>query len=152
MFFQVWDAVSGEEELNLQHKHIVKSVNFSDDSVNLATGSNDKIIRIFDLDKSNDGPKVWIWLFTSLNKNYSFSTKRTDINIFVTLNYQSLYFLFRPPLRVTPVALSKSSSTGPTAAGSSRAATTKPSDSGTRFPERKPRRWPTYLFHPKCAI
>lgn len=55
---KVWDAVSGEEELNLQHKHIVKSVNFSDDSVNLATGSNDKIIRIFDLDKSNDGPKA----------------------------------------------------------------------------------------------
>jgi serine-threonine kinase receptor-associated protein len=58
MLSQVWDAVSGEEELNLQHKHIVKSVNFSDDSVNLATGSNDKIIRIFDLEKSNDGPKV----------------------------------------------------------------------------------------------
>ena len=54
----MWNAVSGEEELNLQHRHIVKSVNFSDDSVNLATGSNDKVIRIFDLEKSNDGPKV----------------------------------------------------------------------------------------------
>jgi WD40 repeat protein len=54
----VWNAVSGEEELNLQHKHIVKSVNFSDDSVDLVTGSNDKVIRIFDLDKSNEGPKV----------------------------------------------------------------------------------------------
>ena len=50
--------MSGEEELNLQHKHIVKSVNFSDDSVDLVTGSNDKVIRIFDLDKSNEGPKV----------------------------------------------------------------------------------------------
>jgi serine-threonine kinase receptor-associated protein len=29
---KVWDAASGEEELTLQHKHIVKSVNFSRDS------------------------------------------------------------------------------------------------------------------------
>ena len=50
--------MSGEEELNLQHKHIVKSVNFSDDSLTLATGSNDKVIRIFDLERANDGPKV----------------------------------------------------------------------------------------------
>ena len=50
--------MSGEEELNLQHKHIVKSVNFSDDSTCLATGSNDKVIRIFDLERANEGPKV----------------------------------------------------------------------------------------------
>ena len=42
---KVWDALSGEEELTLQHKHIVKSVNFSADSAALATGSNDKILR-----------------------------------------------------------------------------------------------------------
>ena len=42
---KVWDALSGEEELTLQHKHIVKSVNFSNDSAALATGSNDKILR-----------------------------------------------------------------------------------------------------------
>jgi len=54
----VWNAITGAEELSLQHNHIVKSVNFSDDSRNLATGSNDKIIRIFDLEKSNEGPKV----------------------------------------------------------------------------------------------
>ena len=54
--------MSGEEELNLQHKHIVKSVNFSDDSLTLATGSNDKVIRIFDLERANDGPKVTYWL------------------------------------------------------------------------------------------
>ena len=43
---QVWDAVKGEEELTLQHKHIVKSVNFSPNSGNLlATASNDKLLR-----------------------------------------------------------------------------------------------------------
>merc|ERR1712029_1088401 len=48
---KVWNAVDGEELLNLQHKHIVKSVNFSRDSQDLATASNDKVLRIFDLDK-----------------------------------------------------------------------------------------------------
>jgi hypothetical protein len=40
MFFivlKVWDGLSGEEELSLQHKHIVKSVFFSNDSAALAT-------------------------------------------------------------------------------------------------------------------
>ena len=40
----MWDALSGEEELTLQHKHIVKSVNFSNDSAALATASNDKVL------------------------------------------------------------------------------------------------------------
>jgi hypothetical protein len=34
---KVWDGLSGEEELSLQHKHIVKSVFFSNDSAALAT-------------------------------------------------------------------------------------------------------------------
>merc|ERR1712066_718531 len=51
---KVWDALSGEEELTLQHKHIVKSVNFSNDSAALATGSNDKILRIFDLEQPSE--------------------------------------------------------------------------------------------------
>merc|ERR1711990_1006604 len=41
---KVWDALSGEEELTLQHKHIVKSVNFS----------NDKVLRIFDLEQPSE--------------------------------------------------------------------------------------------------
>merc|ERR1712232_281173 len=49
-----WDALSGEEELTLQHKHIVKSVNFSNDSAALATGSNDKVLRIFDLEQPSE--------------------------------------------------------------------------------------------------
>jgi len=57
-FPEVWNGITGSEELSLQHNHIVKTVNFSDDSKYLATGSNDKIIRIFDLEKSNEGPKV----------------------------------------------------------------------------------------------
>ena len=51
---KIWNAVNGEELLNLQHKHIVKSVNFSKDSASLATASNDKVLRIFDLDKPEE--------------------------------------------------------------------------------------------------
>lgn len=51
---KVWDAASGEEELSLQHKHIVKSVHFSSDGAALATGSNDKILRIYDLEQPSE--------------------------------------------------------------------------------------------------
>jgi len=51
---KIWNAVSGEEEATLTHKHIVKSVNFSSDSEYLATGSNDKKLRIFDLEKATE--------------------------------------------------------------------------------------------------
>lgn len=56
---KVWSAASGEEDFTLAHKHIVKSVNFSADSASLATGSNDKIIRIFNLEKHEE-PKTII--------------------------------------------------------------------------------------------
>ncbi len=46
---KIWDATSGEERATLKHRHIVKSLNFSADSAQLATGSNDKKLRIFDL-------------------------------------------------------------------------------------------------------
>ncbi|XP_015367716.1 PREDICTED: serine-threonine kinase receptor-associated protein [Diuraphis noxia] len=49
---KIWDAKTGGEVQSFQHKHIVKSVNFSRDSVFLATGSNEKLLRIFDLNKS----------------------------------------------------------------------------------------------------
>ena len=37
-FAQLWDFLSGEEELTLQHNNIVKNVNISDNSFTLATG------------------------------------------------------------------------------------------------------------------
>ena len=54
LWSQVWDALTGEEELSLQHKHIVKSVNFSSDSAAIATASNDKVLRIFDLEQPSE--------------------------------------------------------------------------------------------------
>ncbi|KAJ8915128.1 hypothetical protein NQ315_000380 [Exocentrus adspersus] len=56
---KVWDAISGEELHSFQHNHIVKSVNFSKDSALLTTGSNEKLVRIFDLNKPDAGPEVF---------------------------------------------------------------------------------------------
>lgn len=41
--------------LSLQHNHIVKSVNFSSDGNLFVTGSNEKIIRVFDLNRLDKG-------------------------------------------------------------------------------------------------
>ncbi|KAH0560168.1 serine-threonine kinase receptor-associated protein [Cotesia glomerata] len=56
---KVWDAIKGEEIHSFQHNHIVKSVGFSTDSNNLCTGSNEKLLRIFDLNKSDSSPQVF---------------------------------------------------------------------------------------------
>jgi WD40 repeat protein len=51
----VWDAVSGGELHSFQHNHIVKSVCFSDDGSLFATASNEKLVRVFDLNKPDAG-------------------------------------------------------------------------------------------------
>lgn len=48
---KIWDAVKGEEMTTFSHKHIVKTVDFSHDDAKLLTGSNEKKMRIFDLEK-----------------------------------------------------------------------------------------------------
>ncbi|CAG2062639.1 unnamed protein product [Timema podura] len=55
----VWDAVSGEVLHSFQHNHIVKSVNFSSNSSLFVTGSNEKLIKIFDLNKPDAEPQVF---------------------------------------------------------------------------------------------
>ncbi|RUS90437.1 hypothetical protein EGW08_001778 [Elysia chlorotica] len=57
---KVWDAEKGEELQSFSHKHIVKSVDFSADSKTLLTGSNEKILRIFDLQKPDAEPKQFV--------------------------------------------------------------------------------------------
>ena len=54
---KVWDAVTGDELKTFAHKHIVKCVAFSPDAegTHLLTGSNEKLLRIFDLAKPEEG-------------------------------------------------------------------------------------------------
>lgn len=51
----IWDALSGTEKHSFSHKHIVKTVDFSSDDSLLLTGSNEKLLRIFDLNNSSSG-------------------------------------------------------------------------------------------------
>jgi len=75
---KVWDAKTGEEELSLQHKHIVKSVHFSADGVCLATGSNDKVLRIYDLEQPSE-PIVKFEGHTSGIKQVNYSKDNTKL-------------------------------------------------------------------------
>jgi len=48
---KIWDAMSGDELMTLEHKHIVKTAAFAKDGVRLYTAGNEKKLRIFDLNK-----------------------------------------------------------------------------------------------------
>jgi len=53
-----WDALSGSQLHSFTHKHVVKTVDFSSDDRQLVTGSNEKLLRIFDLNNYDAEPKV----------------------------------------------------------------------------------------------
>lgn len=48
---KIWDVDSGNELMNIPHKHIVRSVDFAHESNFLLTGSQDKSLQTFDLQK-----------------------------------------------------------------------------------------------------
>ncbi|XP_022916761.1 serine-threonine kinase receptor-associated protein [Onthophagus taurus] len=56
---KVWDAISGEELHSFQHNHIVKSVGFSKDSSALVTGSNERLVRIFNLENTESSSDIF---------------------------------------------------------------------------------------------
>uniref|UniRef100_A0A131XAS5 Serine-threonine kinase receptor-associated protein n=1 Tax=Hyalomma excavatum TaxID=257692 RepID=A0A131XAS5_9ACAR len=55
---KLWNAVAGEELHTFAHPHIVRSVDFDSDGSKLLTGSNDKSLRIFDINKVDADPTV----------------------------------------------------------------------------------------------
>eukprot|EP00111_Clytia_hemisphaerica_P019906 TCONS_00058707-protein len=52
---KLWDAVAGKESASFTHKHIAKTVDFSQDGNLLLTGSNEKKMRIFDIQNTDKG-------------------------------------------------------------------------------------------------
>lgn len=53
---KLWNALTGEELQSFNHGRIVKSVHFAPDNKRLLTGTQDKILRIFDLSKPEAEP------------------------------------------------------------------------------------------------
>ncbi|XP_022125188.1 serine-threonine kinase receptor-associated protein isoform X2 [Pieris rapae] len=52
---KLWDARFGEVLQTFDHEHIVKSVNFNAEDTLLLTASNEKLIRVYDLNKPEVG-------------------------------------------------------------------------------------------------
>ncbi|OWF45871.1 serine-threonine kinase receptor-associated protein-like [Mizuhopecten yessoensis] len=76
---KLWDALSGEELHTFTHKHIVKSVDFSTDSNLLLTGSNEKMLRIFDLQRPEADPKTCLSGHTSNIRTAIFTKCNTQV-------------------------------------------------------------------------
>ncbi|KAI9117443.1 hypothetical protein K1719_011609 [Acacia pycnantha] len=54
---KVWDALTGVELHSFEHKHIVRSCAFSEDTNLLLTGGVEKILRIYDLNRPDAPPR-----------------------------------------------------------------------------------------------
>lgn len=52
---KIWNSIDGTVLSSLPHKHIVKCVAFSSDDTKLVTGGNEKIIRVYDLNRLDEG-------------------------------------------------------------------------------------------------
>lgn len=53
---KLWDALTGDEIRTLPHSRIVKTARFSKDDKKVVTGGQDKIIRVWDLEKADADP------------------------------------------------------------------------------------------------
>lgn len=53
---RLWCATTGKELQEMKHKHVVKSVDFSMDSLRVATGCQDGLMRVYDTCKPDSGP------------------------------------------------------------------------------------------------
>lgn len=65
---RIWDAVTGDERLQFQHKHIVRAVRFSNDRQILATGGMEKFIRLFDIGNYDKAPTDFPVLSSGIQK------------------------------------------------------------------------------------
>jgi serine-threonine kinase receptor-associated protein len=56
---KLWNAISGEEISSFVHSKVVKTVDFSKNGNTLITGSTDKYLRLYDIEKSQSDPTLW---------------------------------------------------------------------------------------------
>jgi len=55
---KIWDSISGDLHQTLEHRHIVKTVDFSKSDGRLATGGLDKTLRLFDIARLDAAPET----------------------------------------------------------------------------------------------
>jgi WD40 repeat protein len=55
---KVWDALTGDELLELKHRHIVRCCDWSADSTMLVTGGKEAKLRLFDLNQPESEPNI----------------------------------------------------------------------------------------------
>jgi serine-threonine kinase receptor-associated protein len=55
---KIWNAETGACMHTLNHKHIVKTAIFAENSKQLFTGGSEKVLRVFDLEKPDAEPQV----------------------------------------------------------------------------------------------
>lgn len=75
---RVWDALTGDEKYSFQHEHIVRSVQFAHEGPQLLTGGQEKILRIYDLEKPESSP-VMIPGCTALIRNVAWANHDTAL-------------------------------------------------------------------------
>ncbi len=51
LYRKLWDAISGAELRTFTHKRIVKAVDISKSSRQIVTGGQDKVLRVWDLER-----------------------------------------------------------------------------------------------------
>lgn len=78
---KLWDAMTGTEIHSFPHKHIVKSVDFSQDSSKLITGCNDKKLRLFDLNNYEAEPIIFTGHTSNIKKCIFFDSPNKIMSI-----------------------------------------------------------------------
>ncbi len=66
----LWDAQTGEMLKSYEHQRIVRCCTFTKDDSSIITGGQEKLIRIFDIQKGND-PIITLSGHTSMVKSLS---------------------------------------------------------------------------------
>jgi len=77
---KIWNALTGDEIHSFTHKHIVKCVDFSADSSSLLTGSNEKLLRIYDLNRPDADAELFAGHTNSLRSCLWMPEKRQFIS------------------------------------------------------------------------
>ena len=79
---KVWDGITGAEILTFPHLHVVKSVDFSQDSRLLATGGHEGLLRIYTLEQGMNSKPIIIRQLKEQNEVSSVTQRQKNMFVF----------------------------------------------------------------------